>query len=72
MTIVGAIAVPHPPLIVPAVGRGDQARIQDTIDAYERATAELLALEPDCLVVTSPHAPMFRDGFHVTTDEVSA
>ena len=70
MTIVGAIAVPHPPLIVPAVGRGDQARIQDTIDAYERATSELLALEPDCLVVTSPHAPMFRDGFHVTTDDV--
>ena len=70
MTIVGAIAVPHPPLIVPAVGRGDQARIQDTIDAYEQATAELLALEPDCLVVSSPHAPMFRDGFHVTTDDV--
>lgn len=69
MTIVGAIAVPHPPLIVPAVGRGDQARIQDTIDAYEQATAELLALEPDCLVVTSPHAPMFRDAFHITTDE---
>ena len=37
MAIVGAIAVPHPPLIVPAVGRGDQARIQDTIDAYEQA-----------------------------------
>ena len=69
MAVVGAIAVPHPPLIVPAVGRGDQTRIQDTIDAYEHATRELLALEPDCLVVTSPHAPMFRDAFHVTTDE---
>ena len=68
MTIVGAIAVPHPPLIVPAVGRGDQARIQDTIDAYERATRWLLAQGPDCLVVTSPHAPLFRDAFHVTTD----
>ena len=70
MSVVGAIAVPHPPLIVPAVGRGDQVRIQATIDAYERATRELLALEPDCLVVTSPHAPMFRDAFHVTTDSV--
>ena len=68
MTIVGAIAVPHPPLIVPAVGRGDERRIQATIDAYERATAWLLAQEPDCLVITSPHAPMFRDAFHVTTD----
>ena len=68
MTIVGAIAVPHPPLIVPAVGRGDQARIQDTVDAYGQATRWLLAQGPDCLVVTSPHAPLFRDGFHVTTD----
>ena len=68
MTLVGAIAVPHPPLIVPAVGRGDERRIQATIDAYERATAWLLGKQPDCLVVTSPHAPMFRDAFHVTTD----
>ena len=68
MGIVGAIAVPHPPLIVPAVGRGEERRIQCTIDAYRQATRELLALEPECLVVTSPHAPAFRDAFHVTTD----
>ena len=68
MAILGAIAVPHPPLIVPAVGRGEQRRIQATIDAYEQAARELLDLEPDCIVVTSPHAPLFRDGFHVTTD----
>lgn len=68
MALVGAIAVPHPPLIVPAVGRGDQRRIQATIDAYEQATRWLLEQGPDCLVVTSPHAPMFRDAFHVTTD----
>ena len=68
MTIVGAIAVPHPPLIVPSVGRGEEKRIQATIDAYRQAAAKLLASKPDCLVVTSPHAPMFRDGFHVTTE----
>ncbi len=68
MAIIGAIAVPHPPLIVPAVGRGDERRIQATIDAYQTAVGMLLGREPDCLVVTSPHAPMFRDGFHVTTD----
>ena len=69
MTIVAAIAVPHPPLIVPAVGRGDERRIQATIDAYKRATKALLERKPDCLVVTSPHAPLFRDAFHVTTDD---
>ena len=44
MTIVGAIAVPHPPLIVPVVGRGEETRIQATIDAYEQATRQLLEL----------------------------
>lgn len=68
MGIIGAIAVPHPPLIVPAVGCGDQRRIQSTIDAYEQATRDILDLEPECIVITSPHAPLFRDGFHVTTD----
>ncbi|MBQ9000979.1 MAG: AmmeMemoRadiSam system protein A [Eggerthellaceae bacterium] len=70
MTVIAAIAVPHPPLIVAAVGRGDERRIQATIDAYTKATGELLARKPDCLVVTSPHAPLFRDAFNVTTDAV--
>lgn len=68
MSIVAAIAVPHPPLIVPDVGRGDEKRIRATVEAYGKAARELLERGPNCLVVTSPHAPLFRDGFHVTTD----
>ena len=69
MGIILAIAVPHPPLIVPAVGRGQEERIRATIDAYHAAARAVVNAQPDCLVVTSPHAPLFRDGFHVTTDE---
>ncbi len=70
MSIVAAYAVPHPPLIIPAVGRGDERAIQDTIDAFQRVAQEIIALQPDLLVITSPHAPCFSDAFHVTTDEV--
>ena len=69
MGIVFACAVPHPPLIVPAVGRGQEREIQATVDAYRAVAAELVAMQPDVIVVTSPHAPYFRDAFHVTTDE---
>ena len=31
MALLAAYAVPHPPLIVPAVGRGQEAAIADTI-----------------------------------------
>lgn len=68
MGIVAAYAVPHPPLIVPAVGRGDERAIQATVDAYNQVAREIVALDPDLIVLTSPHAPFFRDAFHITTD----
>lgn len=68
MSIVAAYAVPHPPLIVPAVGRGDEKFIQATVDAFRQVADEIIALAPELIVITSPHAPCFRDAFHVTTD----
>ncbi|MGI6045273.1 MAG: AmmeMemoRadiSam system protein A [Eggerthellaceae bacterium] len=69
MTILAAYAVPHPPLILPAVGRGEEAEISDTIDSYYEIARRTIAHNPDVIVVTSPHAPLFRDAFHITTSE---
>lgn len=69
MGIVAAYAVPHPPLIVPEVGRGQERAIQDTIDAYREVARRIAAHAPDTIVVVSPHAPLFRDCFHVSTGE---
>lgn len=69
MGIVAAYAVPHPPLIVPEVGRGEERAIQATIDAYEEVARRIAAHAPDTIVVVSPHAPLFRDCFHLSTGE---
>ena len=61
MSILGAIAVPHPPLIMPEVGRGEERRIQKTIDAYHEASARIVRLAPDIVVLTSPHTTMYAD-----------
>ena len=37
MGILAGIMVPHPPMIVPAVGRGGEKQIEETTAAYERA-----------------------------------
>lgn len=37
MSILGAIIVPYPPLIIPAVGRGREREVQATIGAYRTA-----------------------------------
>lgn len=66
MSLVAAYAVPHPPLIVPSVGRGEEQGISDTIAAYQEVARRIAAHRPDVIVVTSPHAPLYRDGFFVS------
>lgn len=66
MGVVAAYTVPHPPLIVPAVGRGQEAEISDTISSFDEVARRVADHSPDTVVITSPHAPAFRDGFFVS------
>ncbi|MBR3159788.1 MAG: AmmeMemoRadiSam system protein A [Atopobiaceae bacterium] len=66
MAIVGAFAMPHPPLIIPAVGRGREHDIQATVDACEEVGRRIAALTPDTVVISSPHATLYRDYFHIS------
>ncbi|MBR2560160.1 MAG: AmmeMemoRadiSam system protein A [Firmicutes bacterium] len=66
MSIAGAIMVPHPPIILPEVGRGEEKKIYATAAAYEKAAAFAAELKPDTIVLTSPHSVMYSDYFHVS------
>ncbi len=66
MSILAAFMVPHPPMIVPAVGKGSEAQIRETASAYERAAKEVAALRPDTIIITSPHSVMYSDYFHIS------
>ena len=66
MGILAAYMVPHPPMIVPAVGRGGEKQIEKTTNAYERVAAEISSLAPDTIIITSPHSVMYTDYFHIS------
>ena len=66
MPILASFMVPHPPMIVPAIGRGSEKQIQKTIDAYTQAAKEIALLQPETIILTSPHATMYRDYFHIS------
>lgn len=66
MGIVGAVMVPHPPLIIPEVGRGGEKQIQKTTDAYNEAGKLVARLNPETIVVCSPHTVMYYDYFHIS------
>ena len=65
MSILAAYCVPHPPLIIPAVGGGEEEKISDTIRAYQKVAREIAALAPQTIILTSPHLPLYLDYFHI-------
>ena len=69
MPILAGFIVPHPPMIVPAVGQGSEQQILKTTRAYERVAEEIAALEPELIIVTSPHTVTYADYFHVSPGE---
>ena len=71
MAIVGAVAVPHPPVIVPAVGRGRESALGQTDGAYRQAARCVARWHPDTLVVISPHAPGRADGVQISPGEAA-
>ena len=66
MGIKAAYMVPHPPLIVPAVGRGGEKEIVETTAAYERVAQDIARIAPDTIVILSPHSVMYADYYHIS------
>ena len=66
MSILAGFMVPHPPMIVPDVGRGSEEQIRETTAAYERVADEIASLQPETIIITSPHSVMYADYFHIS------
>ncbi len=66
MGVLATFMVPHPPLIIPDVGRGGEAQIIETSRAYERVADEIADLQPETIIITSPHSVMYSDYFHIS------
>ena len=66
MPVLASFMVPHPPLIVPDVGRGGEKQVEKTIRSYEKVAEEIAALSPETIVITSPHATIYADYFHIS------
>lgn len=66
--IIGGCIVPHPPLLIPAIGGRDREKVRSTCLAMEELSRKLADLRPDVLVMISPHTPPYRDAFTVKSD----
>ena len=66
MALLGAFVMPHPPLAVPGVGRGQEDGIRKTLSAFHEASEEIANLAPETIVFITPHSVLYSDYFHIS------
>ena len=54
---------PHPPIMVPEVGRESIAGVRQSIEAMAELTERLIASGAESVILISPHAPLKIDSF---------
>lgn len=67
--IISSYIFPHPPIIIPEVGRGGEKDAAATIEAVRRAATDIKNDAPTTIIITSPHAPIFSDYLYVSFKE---
>lgn len=70
MPLVYSIFAPHPPILVPEIGRGEERKCPATLAAYRALAGNLAAARIDTVLLISPHAPLLREGVALFQDEI--
>ena len=66
MSILASFIVPHPPLIIPNIGKGSEKQVSKTISAYKEIAKQIASSNPETIIISSPHAPMYSDCFYIS------
>lgn len=65
MSLIFAAIVPHPPLLIPNIGKEELKKIEKTKQALEQLEQDLYLAKPDVIAIISPHGSLFSDAFSV-------
>lgn len=67
--VMGVYLMPHPPVIIPEVGKGAEKRIKKTIDALNVCCEAIMEKAPKTIVFVTPHGHMLNDCLTVMLKE---
>jgi MEMO1 family protein len=64
-----AAICPHPPLLIPDIGREDALKVQDTSNAIQKLAHNIERNKIDTIVIISPHGSVFMDYMSINFSE---
>ena len=65
MSLVFAAITPHPPLLIPNIGKEESKKAEKTKQALEKLEQDLYLTKPEIIIVISPHGNSFPDAFSI-------
>jgi len=65
MSLVYAAITPHPPLLIPNIGKDVLKKLDKTKIALEKMEEELYLSKPDIIIIISAHGTYFSDAFTI-------
>ncbi|MBC8060291.1 MAG: AmmeMemoRadiSam system protein A [Clostridiaceae bacterium] len=69
MTIQGFYLMPHPPIIIPEVGKGKEAKILSTSENLYKIGREIEKIAPETIIIVTPHGTMFQDAISLVNED---
>lgn len=70
MNFIKGIAMsPHPPIIIPEIGRGQEKTTSNTIEGMKKLSEDIARIKPDTMIFITPHGNAFSDGLCVLDEE---
>lgn len=64
--------MPHPPIIVPSIGKGEELKLYKTSLACYEVAQEIERIKPDTIIIITPHGAMFSDAISISEGETIA
>ncbi len=61
--------MPHPPILLPAVGKGEEQKINKTSMSLQTLGKEIAQKAPDTIVLVTPHGTMFQDAIALSYED---
>ncbi len=68
MSLTFSAITPHPPIIIPTIGKDELKNAQKTILAMQKLEKDFIKAKPDIVIIISPHAPLLPDSFAISSN----
>lgn len=69
MKIQGFYLLPHPPIVIPELGKGEESKIRNTSNAFREIAKEVEKKAPNTIILITPHGTMFNDAINLVYED---